>query len=106
MCVCVTKTLCVLYLEDICMISTVLVLRTSLNCELVLYLVIQFVQSHSCYPSLCVHLHNFLLSPHLVSDWSTLSAHSNEVELVHDIIDSSDDEHYDDEDDSNGLLTL
>ena len=52
------------------------------------------------------HLHNFLLSPHLVSDWSTLSAHSNEVELVHDIIDSSDDEHYDDEDDSNGLLTL
>ena len=53
-----------------------------------------------------MHLHNFLLSPHLVSDWSTLSAHSNEVELVHDIIDSSDDEHYDDEDDSNGLLTL
>ena len=37
----------------------------------------------------------------LLSDWSTLSVYSYHSELVHDIIESDDDK-YDDEDDSNG----
>ena len=43
----------------------------------------------------------FCISIILCSDWNTLSRYCYEPELVHDIIDS-DEEYYEDEDDSNG----
>ena len=41
-----------------------------------------------------------VLTVHVGSDWSSLSVY--EPELVHDIIDSEEEEVYEDEDDSNG----
>ena len=36
------------------------------------------------------------------SNWSSVSAHSYQPELVHDITGSDEEEYYEDEDDSNG----
>ena len=83
-----------------CLISVIW--RQLLHCMLILqYYSFKVSFSLSLSLSASLPLSLCLSSPSSLSDWSTLSVYSYHSELVHDIIESDDDK-YDDEDDSNG----
>ena len=79
----------IMFMMYTCLISVIW--RQLLHCMLIL----QYCSFKVSLSSLSLPLFLFL------SDWSTLSVYSYHSELVHDIIESDDDK-YDDEDDSNG----
>ena len=60
-------------------------------------------QSAHCKIILIIRVHILVsVSPYLFSDWSTLSVYSQSSLLIHDILESDDDDKFEDEDDSNG----
>ena len=47
-------------------------------------------------------MHAFYACNYIYSNWESLEAYHEQPELVHDILDDSDQEYFDDEDDENG----